>query len=1247
MPTTPRPPDDRNRSPAGADPQSAANELTQPYQQTDPVETPPFQGDASAGTNDLSAADTPTASYSAENEPLRPAKAALPEIAGYEVLRRVARGGMGEVLEARHLVLNRTVAIKMPLPHVIASEDDQERFLREARTAAQLRHPQICAIHEVGQLDGRPFIVMDFIRGQTLRQWRTSREPTARQAAEWLAAVARAVEYAHRRGVIHRDLKPSNVLVDAESNSPVLTDFGLAKQLGDENSQLTQTGQVMGTPAYMAPEQAAGQLAAVGPCSDIYSLGAILYELLCGNPPFSGPTGSVLRQVQCDEPPIPRTINAKIHPDLETICLKAMAKEPTARYESAAAMADDLERFGAGEPILARRTGRVTRLWRQARRRPAVIASLAAAAAALLLAAGLAIHAGKSRQLAQLNQEFEAGLDATEFSDERLASLEMTASRLDLLSPGQGASARERLYRRFAERQHALLRRATLEDDALQRIERALQVLHDHAPELERPLRQAFAERQRAWETVLELPGSPLEAVFGGEVESAVGGYVVPSEDYGWRSLSRLVTTRIASPGNIELEALFDPSWRQSPEIGLAFNTLEDSSASQTASDLPPQAGADSGYVFRLRVDVKPPEYNVPEFQAPPPTFAAAGGKLQNLILEIARGGTRLAHRIVKPSALPDGPLRLFAGRTAERVWVQVNDQEPLVFQDIFPISRAQPGRFALLWPPKAKLSALRGRRQQPPVVSSALERGDELYSQQLFIEALEAYQSEQIASVGTAAAQEARFKASLCLAALERPEARQRLQELAVEAGDRWPVLAACRLWAEALRLQQFDEADAVLERLRGRYRFEQLAALIPAGLRAEILGQYEQQAIGFSLFKAAPNRIARMRSAVEVENLLGSLSHPHYTARLQLLRAFEVSGRLEEALSLAKEMVGQGGQWEREGATNWVDEYCWLLSLAGRGEEALTRVDQYLSGAYGDLPDSNRLLLARSRVLAGLGRWDEAEHDAERWFQSVADRESPIFVTGSLVRGLLRERRGDVAGSLEAWREGLSSVDFSELASKNGSVVVAALIMGSLSGEMSERQADSLSAQLIAAFSSGTPIGIMKDFVRVPPAVLQNMWRTDRGREAARQIAFRQVSMADHVRLPAVLLAVELAHQGAFGGQWNSEQEQVVWELMDASLQRYLQGSLSAPQLTSVGMTWKGVTNFLGWGGVADSLPPDYRAPLAYLFAHRFLALGKSEQAQEFLRVALRDSAADSAVRRLAAAKLADASKADEADQ
>ena len=188
---------------------------------------------------------------------------------------------------------------------------------------------------------------------------------------------------------------------------------------------------------------------------------------------------------------------------------------------------------------------------------------------------------------------------------------------------------------------------------------------------------------------------------------------------------------------------------------------------------------------------------------------------------------------------------------------MQVNDQEPLVFQDIFPISRAQPGRFALLWPPKAKLAALRGRRQQPPVVSSALERGDELYSQQHFAEALEAYQSEQIASVGTAAAQEARFKTAICLAALERPEAQQQLQELAVEEGDRWPVLAACRLWADALRRQQFDEADAVLERLRGRYRFEQLAALIPAGLRAEILGQYERQAIGFSLFKAAPNRI------------------------------------------------------------------------------------------------------------------------------------------------------------------------------------------------------------------------------------------------------------------------------------------------------------------------------------------------------------------------------------------------------
>ncbi len=305
-----------------------------------------------AGINDGATVDWVRGASAADEGEWQP-----PQIPGYAELKFIARGGMGFVLKARHLALDRLVAIKMPLARYITSDEDRERFLREARNTARLRHPQICAIHEVGEAAGRPYIVMDFIRGETLRDWATRRTPAARQVSEIMAILARAVGYAHEQGVIHRDLKPGNVMIDEDSGEPILMDFGLAKEISDD-SQLTQSGQVMGTPDYMAPEQAAGHADKVGPLSDVYSLGAILYAVLCQRPPFSGTLGEVLRQVQTDEPVPPRKINLRIHRDLETVCLKALAKDPARRYSSAIALADDLERFSA-----ARRSLRGAKDW--------------------------------------------------------------------------------------------------------------------------------------------------------------------------------------------------------------------------------------------------------------------------------------------------------------------------------------------------------------------------------------------------------------------------------------------------------------------------------------------------------------------------------------------------------------------------------------------------------------------------------------------------------------------------------------------------------------------------------------------------------------------------------------------------------------------------------------------------------------------------------------------------------------------
>ncbi len=307
----------------------------------------------------------------------------------YEIIREIARGGMGVVFHARQMALNRPVALKMILAGQLADQTEVRRFYLEAEAAANLDHPGIVPIYEVGQHEGQHYFSMAFIEGQSLAQ-KAARAPLPpREAAELLAQIADAIQYAHDRGVIHRDLKPANVLLDARGQ-PKVTDFGLAKKLAGD-SGLTASGQVMGTPSYMPPEQAAGQHAQIGPLVDVYSLGAMLYCLLTGRPPFQSATAmdTLLQVLELDPVPL-RQLNLGIPGDLETICLKCLEKNPARRYSSASALALDLRRYLAGEPIAARPVGQMERAGRWCRRNPVVAGLLAALFLVLAGGAGAA-----------------------------------------------------------------------------------------------------------------------------------------------------------------------------------------------------------------------------------------------------------------------------------------------------------------------------------------------------------------------------------------------------------------------------------------------------------------------------------------------------------------------------------------------------------------------------------------------------------------------------------------------------------------------------------------------------------------------------------------------------------------------------------------------------------------------------------------------------------------------------------------
>jgi tRNA A-37 threonylcarbamoyl transferase component Bud32 len=295
----------------------------------------------------------------------------------YELLEEIALGGMGIVWKARQSSLNRIVALKMIRGGMLASAEDVRRFHLEAEAAANLQHPNIVAIHEVGEHDGQHYFSMDFVDGQNLAEHGEGKPLPARQAAELIATIADAVQFAHQRGILHRDLKPQNVMLD-QRGTPHLTDFGLAKRM-DLDSSLTQDGAVLGSPSYMAPEQAQGRLDRVGPHTDVYALGAILFEMLSGRAPFRGdsPAETMMRVIS-DAPGSLAKLDPPVPRDLETICLKALEKEPARRYPTARDFADDVRRFLAQEPILARPASALRKAQSWVRRRPWTLAAAAA-----------------------------------------------------------------------------------------------------------------------------------------------------------------------------------------------------------------------------------------------------------------------------------------------------------------------------------------------------------------------------------------------------------------------------------------------------------------------------------------------------------------------------------------------------------------------------------------------------------------------------------------------------------------------------------------------------------------------------------------------------------------------------------------------------------------------------------------------------------------------------------------------------
>jgi predicted Ser/Thr protein kinase len=462
----------------------------------------------------------------------------------YEILEEIARGGMGAVYRARQINLKRFVAVKVLLSGHFSTEHAVRRFRREAEAAASLTHPHIVSIYEVGEHEGRPYFSMELIEGRNVAELTRDKPLLAREAAKLLQSIAEAVQFAHERGILHRDLKPSNILIDA-SDQPHITDFGLAKRLRSgadsaaKTQDLTVAGQIVGTPNYMPPEQANPKLGEPTAASDVYSLGAILYQLLTARAPFMAETlTQTLRLVVETEAVSPRLLNPGVPRDLETICTKCLQKEPARRYGSACELAEELGRFLRNEPIRARPINSMDRARRWCRRKPALATALGAVAGLLLL-----VIIGAPIAIVRINRALKQAETAHSETQQQLYSALVEQARATVRSGELGHRVR-----------------------ALDAIRRAAAITN--APELRREAMAALALADLRFERELphrsEFAGVRIDPTFGRVARSGEAGSISIRSALD----DRLLTTIPAQVGRL----LFPGDWTSDGRFIIAWS---------------------------------------------------------------------------------------------------------------------------------------------------------------------------------------------------------------------------------------------------------------------------------------------------------------------------------------------------------------------------------------------------------------------------------------------------------------------------------------------------------------------------------------------------------------------------------------------------------------------------------------------------------------------------------------------------
>ncbi len=1162
----------------------------------------------------------------------------------YEILAELGRGGMGVVYKARQNTADRLVALKVIRADRFGGENDPgrqeavERFRVEAKAAARLQHDNLVTVYEVGEVGGQPFFSMRYIEGQSLKSLLKDGPLDNRRAAAILLDVAQGVSAAHQHGILHRDLKPDNVLIETASGRAMVADFGLAK-LAEEHG-MTLTGVGIGTPQYMPPEQAS-DAATVTVASDIYSLGATLYHLLTGRPPFRGELYEVLRKIKEEIPAPPRQLNPRCDADLETLCLKCLEKQPAKRFSAVQELIDELERYLDRRPILSRPIGKTERLWRWCKRKPLAAAFSAAVvvlAMVIALAVGLARHATESNRLAELNRQFEVGLDRPELSAAYLGQMDRLIGELRRFSPEKADEANQRLNAEFVQTADKSLRRPRLSEADVAEIRSAIELLAERAPDSAQSLQNDLTARLTDWQTLLAFspPMKDVQTVFAQNamrvnrdgllepVAKKQGPITLnpwlPPEMQSERLFAPRIESRVSCAHDVQWLVRFDPSWEKAHEVGLSLN-----------------ASGKAGYDFVLRVlSPLPPPTETTPLKPEDIRFRSLGtARAENgeFVMEIRRNGIPLVRQPLSEKEIPSGPLRFFAAREKGQLRMQINWLKPLEIYDPFQISGGRPGVFALRLTGEVAIRELKAESRRQAASASGLERGDELFNQEQYDLALEEYRRQALVAEDPLFRQEARYKQGRCLMEQgRRDEAQPIFEKLFAVSGERWSPLAGLQLWLILIRKDEHKQANELFQLLSSRYRFEQLAALVPSQVREEIIAfSTKPDGLFRTMLMPRPDYVRDMERAAAIDRYLSYDGNGTLDRQLDLGLAYMVVGKNQTAAEILGPIA------ERRPVTRAIRHYVRALRHTGRLHEAYLAINQAIDAVDPDKPAGTlHLLIDRARVLVAVKDYAKAEQDVLKVL-SFKDPNRDPATYARLIHGFLLEQRGDAAGAVACWRDGYreSRSFLAASARVTSTEALNILIMGSLSGEMTQQDALPVAEKLLA--QSNNPLfNVFRSAVspNTFASVFCEMWRTPRGRDIARGFAYESLSFQDRTRLPLLLGAATYVQQSAVGKSLTPEDEALVWQVLETQFDQFFRESrITSAQAVQLGLAWKGTSGFLGWGGVAPQLERELRAQLAYIMGHRYIRLGQTSQAAKFFETSQRDAPADSLTAQLAA--------------